>query len=317
MPKACEKSGFELSKPVIVIVGPTASGKTDVAQEIARRVQGEVVSADSMQIYEGMDIGTGKLAEGERVVPHWGFDIRKPGEAYSASLFQEYARSCFVDIDARGKRCVLAGGTGFYVRAAIDDYDFASGEQVDNPVREKWSAFLAEHGVQALWDELSNRDAQSAAIIHPNNSKRVLRALEMLELDGVSYAAQHAGLSTLGQAVPALFFGLSVDPDLLKRRIDARVDRMFADGLVGEVRGLCERGFADALTAREAIGYKEVVAALEGRCTMEEASEQIKLATRRYAKRQRSWWRHDERVRWIAADDGNVARMADEIESML
>ena len=317
MPKTSEKPALELSQPVIVIVGPTASGKTDVAQEIARRVNGEVVSADSMQIYEGMDIGTGKLPAAERVVPHWGFDIRKPGEAYSASLFQEYARACFADIDARGKRCVLAGGTGFYVRAAIDDYDFASGEQVGNPVREKWAAFLAEHGSQALWDALNERDAESAAIIHPNNSKRVVRALEMLELDGVSYASQHEGLATLRQAVPALFFGLSVDPELLKKRINARVDDMFEAGLVDEVRALCEQGFTEALTAREAIGYKEVVAALEGRCSMEEASEAIKLATRRYAKRQRSWWRHDERVRWVTADDCDVARMADGIQQLL
>ena len=317
MPKTSGNLALELSQPVLVIVGPTASGKTDVAQEIAHRVNGEVVSADSMQIYEGMDIGTGKLPAAERVVPHWGFDIRKPGEAYSASLFQEYARTCFTDIDARGKRCVLAGGTGFYVRAAIDDYDFASGEQVGNPVREKWAAFLAEHGSQALWDALNERDAESAAIIHPNNSKRVVRALEMLELDGVSYASQHEGLATLGQAVPALFFGLLVDPELLKKRINARVDGMFEAGLVDEVRALCEQGFTEALTAREAIGYKEVVAALEGRCSMEEASEAIKLATRRYAKRQRSWWRHDKRVRWVAADDGDVARMADEIQQLL
>ena len=206
MPNSTVEHRLGLSNPVIVIVGPTASGKTDVAQEIARRVNGEVISADSMQIYKGMDIGTGKLPESERLVPHWGFDIREPGEAYSASLFQEYARSCFADIDAREKRCVLAGGTGFYVRAAIDDYDFASGEQVNNPIREKWSAFLAEQGSDALWRALQQCDAASAAIIHPHNAKRVLRALEMLELDGVSYATQHEGLATLGQAVPALFF---------------------------------------------------------------------------------------------------------------
>ena len=317
MPNSTVEHRLELSNPVIVIVGPTASGKTDVAQEIARRVNGEVISADSMQIYKGMDIGTGKLPDSERLVPHWGLDIREPGEAYSASLFQEYARSCFADIDAREKRCVLAGGTGFYVRAAIDDYDFASGEQVNNPIREKWSAFLAEQGSDALWRALQQCDAASAAIIHPHNSKRVLRALEMLELDGVSYASQHEGLATLGQAVPALFFGLSVDPELLKKRINARVDGMFEAGLVDEVRALCDQGFTEALTAREAIGYKEVVAALEGRCSMEEASEAIKFATRRYAKRQRSWWRHDERVRWVAADDGDVARMADEIQQLL
>ncbi len=317
MPSDAEGADFALTKPVIVVVGPTASGKTDVAQELARRLDGEVVSADSMQIYTGMDIGTGKLPRSQRLVTHWGFDIRKPGEAYSASLFQSYARQCFRDIDARGKRCVLAGGTGFYVRAAIDDYDFAAGEQTGNPVREKWTAYLACNGAQELWSELDRRDPESARIIHPNNSKRVARALEMLELEGVSYAKQHEGLSTLRQAVPALFFGLAVDPELLKRRIDARVDRMFDDGLIDEVRGLCADGFEQALTAREAIGYKEVVAALEGRCTMDEARESIKLATRRYAKRQRSWWRRDERVRWIEADDGCATRIADEIEPFL
>ena len=136
-------------------MGPTASGKTDVAQLVAEHIDGEVVSADSMQVYRGMDIGTGKLPASERRVAHHGFDLVDPGEPYSVSLFQEYARACFVDIDARGKRSVLAGGTGFYVRAAIDDYRFPQGEQVDNPVREKWNGFLASKGAQALWDELS------------------------------------------------------------------------------------------------------------------------------------------------------------------
>ena len=309
--------GMMLSRPVVVVVGPTASGKTDVAQELALRLGGEVVSADSMQIYSGMDIGTGKLPVSERRVPHWGLDIREPGQAYSAAQFQRYARERFADIDARGGRCVLAGGTGFYVRAAIDDYDFASGEQVGNPVREKWNAFLAEHGAPALWNELLARDPDSAALIHPNNAKRVVRALEMLELDGLSYADQHEGLARIAQYVPALFFGLAVDAELLKRRIDARVDAMFASGLVDEVRGLMDRGFGEALTAREAIGYKEVAAALAGRMSMTEASDAIKLATRRYAKRQRSWWRGDPRVAWVDADDGDAARIAGEIEAAL
>ena len=317
MPSTSDTSPFGLSRPVIVIVGPTASGKTDVAQEIASRLNGEVVSADSMQIYEGMDIGTGKIPESERRVAHWGLDIRKPGEAFSASIFQSYARECFQDIDSRGKRSVLAGGTGFYVRAAIDDYDFASGEQVGNPSRDAWLAYLEEHGAQALWDELARRDEKSAAIIHPNNAKRVVRALEMLELDGVSYASKHEGLASIPQAVPAVFFGLAVDAELLRCRIDSRVDSMFEAGLVDEVRSLCENGFKDALTARDAIGYKEIVDAFEGRCTMQEACDAIKLATRRYAKRQRSWWRRDERVHWVTADDGDIARIADEIEILL
>lgn len=308
---------LELSRPVVCIVGPTASGKTDVGQLVASALNGEVVSADSMQIYRGMDIGTGKLPVSERVVPHWGFDIVDPGEAYSASLFQEYARECFSDIDARGKRAVLVGGTGFYVRAAIDDYRFPQGEQVDNPVRDRWNSFLEAHGSQALWTELNTRDPESAQLIHPNNAKRVVRALEMLELDGVSYARQHEGLATIAQYVPAAFFGLAVDPEILKRRIDHRVDVMVESGLVDEVKRLIDAGFESACTARDAIGYKEIVAALRGECSLEDAIEAIKLATRRYAKRQRTWWRGDARIAWINADDGDVRRVADSIVQMI
>ena len=312
-----ESEGLSLAHPVVCVVGPTASGKTDVAQLVACALDGEVVSADSMQVYRGMDIGTGKLPAAERVVPHWGFDLVDPGEAYSASLFQEYARACFKDIDARGKRSVLAGGTGFYVRAAIDDYRFPQGEQVDNPVRERWNAFLDAHGAEALWEELKSRDPESAQLIHPNNSKRVVRALEMLELDGVSYARQHEGLATMAQFVPAVFFGLAVDPEILKHRINRRVDLMAENGLVDEVKGLLDAGFEGACTARDAIGYKEIVAALRGECSLDDAIEAIKLATRRYAKRQRTWWRGDARVTWIDADDGDARRVADSILQMI
>lgn len=305
--------GLALTHPVIVLVGPTASGKTDVAQLVGRAIGGEVVSADSMQIYRGMDIGTGKIAPSDRIVVHHGLDIVEPGQPYSASLFQAYARACFAEAEERGSRCILAGGTGFYVRAAIDDYRFPQGEQSDNPVREKWNRFLEEQGSAALWDRLRQVDPESAALIHPNNSKRVVRALEMLEMDGVSYAKQHEGLASLAQFVPARFYGLSVDPDILRVRIDGRVDHMVDEGLVDEVRSLLDAGFKEACTAKEAIGYKEVVAYLEGACSFEEAVEAIKAATRRYAKRQRTWWRGDARVRWIDANDGDVVRIAAEI----
>ena len=155
---------LELSAPVIAIVGPTASGKTDAAQIVAERLGGEVVSADSMQIYRGMDIGTGKLPASERLVPHHGFDLVDPGEPFSAALFQNYARDRFRAIDARGNRCVLAGGTGFYVRAAVDDYDFPAGEQVGNPVRERYQALAREQGAEALWKLLAARDEIASAL---------------------------------------------------------------------------------------------------------------------------------------------------------
>lgn len=302
--------------PVICIVGPTASGKTDAAQLVAADLGGEVVSADSMQIYAGMDIGTGKLPPSERIVPHHGFDLVRPGEPYSAALFQAFARARFDDIFSRGARPVLCGGTGLYVRAAIDDYEFPAGEQVDNPVRARWTAFAEERGPQALWDELARRDPESAVAVHPNNVRRVVRAFELLA-EGRSYAEQKRNLAAIGEAVPALQFGLAVTPEVLAARIDARVDAMMEAGLVGEVRGLLDAGLREGATAPQAIGYKEIVAALEGRCTMEEAVAAIKQATRRYAKRQRTWFRRDGRIRWIDADAGDAQAVADEILSQL
>ncbi len=303
----------DLKQPVVCVVGPTASGKTDVAQEVAARIGGAVISADSMQIYRGMDIGTGKISPAQRRVEHFGLDICDPGEPYSAALFQDYARSCFRALDAPGRRSVLAGGTGLYVRAAIDDYRFPRGEQTGNPVRDHYSRVLEEQGAQELWNMLERRDPESAALIHPNNTRRVIRAFEMIELENTTYARQHEGFSHMAQSVPAVFFGLAVDPAVLNERIDRRVDSMVEQGLLDEVRSLAAHGFEEALTAREAIGYKEIVAALRGECTLDEGIGQIKTATRRYAKRQRAWWRKDERVRWIDADDADVARMADEI----
>lgn len=297
-----------LDNPVVCVVGPTASGKTALAQRVAELLDGEVVSADSMQIYRGMDIGTGKILPAERTVPYWGLDLAEPGEPYSAALFQGYARAAFEDVDARGKRSVLCGGTGLYVRAAIDDYRFPKGEQVDNEVRDRYAALARDIGNQALWERLRAADPDSAALIHPNNVRRVIRAFELLD-EGTTYARVNAGLKTMAQAVPAVFLSLSVDPAVLNARIDARVDQMLADGLVEEVRSLLRAGFREGLTAPQAIGYKEVVAALEGACSLDDAVAQIKIATHRYAKRQRTWFRKDERIHWIDANDANVEEM--------
>lgn len=302
--------------PVICIVGPTASGKTDAAQLVAAAIGGEVVSADSMQIYRGMDIGTGKLPAPERIVPHHGFDLVDPGEPYSAALFQSFARDAFAAIAERGKRAVLCGGTGLYVKAAIDAYEFPAGDQVGNPVRERWTVFAEREGAQALWDELNRLDPDSARELHPNNVRRVVRAFELLA-EGRSYAEQKRNLASIEAAVPAVQFGLAVTPSVLNERIDARVDAMVEAGLVGEVRGLLDAGFREGVTAPQAIGYKEIVEALEGRCTLDEAIAAIKQATRRYGKRQRTWFRRDERILWIDADAGNARAVADTILAQL
>ena len=301
---------------VICVVGPTASGKTDVAQLLALANDGEIVSADSMQIYRGMDIGTGKLPESQRLVPHYGFDLVDPGQPYSAAVYQAYARSCFDDIMSRGKQPFLAGGTGLYVRAAIDAYDFPKGEQVDNPEREKWTAFANKHGAKTLWDKLREIDPESAAVVHPNNVRRVVRAFELLA-EGTTYAEQKRNLSHIPQAVPAFFIGLAVDPEVLKKRIDTRVDHMIEQGLVEEVEGLLASGFREGITAPQAIGYKEIVAALDGKATLDEAIGQIKQATHRYAKRQRTWFRKDERITWINADSGDAEAIATQAQQFI
>lgn len=300
-----------LAQPVVCVVGPTASGKTDLAQQLALALDGEVVSADSMQIYRGMDIGTGKIVPAERLVPHHCLDLVDPGESFSAAVFQTEARASFRDIDSRAKRCVLAGGTGFYVRAAIDGYEFPPGEQVENPVRERYAAIACEQGAEALWKLLDERDPRSAALLPPNDVKRVVRAFELLE-EGQSYAEQRAKLASIPQVVPARFLGLAVDPAVLARRIDARVDAMMEAGLVDEVKSLLRAGFRGGITAPQAIGYKEIVASLDGEASLAEAVDAIKLATRRYAKRQRTWFRKDKRIVWLDANGEDAAALLEQ-----
>ncbi len=307
---------LELSSPVICIVGPTASGKTDLAQQLALRIDGEVVGADSMQVYRGMDIGTGKLPAKERLVPHYGIDLVDPGKPYSAALYQRYARACFRDIDARGKRIILAGGTGFYIRAAIDAYNFPEGEQVGNAVRDYYMDIAHTHGTQAVWDLLNECDPESAKLIAPADVKRTVRAFELLE-DGTSYAQQRSQLASIPQAVPARFFGLLVESGTLRSRIDARVDAMIEKGLIDEVKHLLNQGFRDGVTAPQAIGYKEIVAALDGDISLDEAIQRIKTATHRYAKRQRTWFKKDERICWLATEGRDTLDLVDEVFTML
>ena len=287
--------------PILCIVGPTASGKTALAQKLAVCYDGEVVSADSMQVYRGMDIGTGKITPSEQIVPHHCIDIVDPGQPFSAALYQRKARESFDDIESRGKASVLCGGTGFYVRAAIDDYVFPKGEQVGNETRDRFNEFARARGNDELWSYLEERDPKSARLISVNDTKRIVRAFELLE-DGTSYAEQKEKLAHIPQLYPAVFIGLAVDPTVLAGRINRRVDKMAEDGLVEEVQSLLERGFREGITSPQAIGYKEIVSYLDGDCLLEEALDSIKLATRRYAKRQRTWFRKDKRIHWIDAN---------------
>lgn len=304
------------SSKLIVVVGPTASGKSDLAQEIAKRLDACVLSADSMQIYRGMDIGTGKVLPHEQVVPHYGLDVADPGESYSVAVFQEYGRDLIDRSLAEGKPIVVCGGTGFYIRALIDEFDFPAGDQDNNPIREKYSKLLQEIGAHGLWEELKRIDPASAEVVHENDTKRVIRAFELLA-DGTSYREQKEAFQEIKQRYDATFIGLKVDPAVLNARIDRRVDGMVAAGLVSEVEGLLSQGFRDGLTAQHAIGYKEIVWALDGQCSLEEAVESIKVSTHRYAKRQRTWFRKDARIHWLDADEYDLARLTEESLSII
>ena len=298
------------TSPVIAVVGPTASGKSAVADLVAEALGSEVVSADAMQVYRGMDIGTAKTPVSERRVPLLLVDVADPTEPYSAALFQRDSR-CEIDrLRAEGRVPVLCGGTGLYVRAALDEMEFPRGE-VDGVARQRYQDLAGKLGPEGVHALLAERDPESASLIHPHNVRRVVRALEMLD-EGVSYARQSAGFSKPREHYPSLQFALTMDRARLYARIDARVDAMMRAGLLDEVRGLMDAGAADALTSRQAIGYKELIDALEGRCTIGEAVDLIKLRSRRYAKRQLSWFRRDPRITRLdmdVLDAGAAARL--------
>jgi tRNA dimethylallyltransferase len=296
--------------PIIAVVGPTAVGKTAVAAELACRLGGEIVSADSMQIYRTMDIGTAKPAPAERPVPYHCLDLADPGEPFSAALYQVAARRAIDGILARGLTPVVCGGTGLYVRAALDRMEFPRGEQADNAVRDQYESYAAEHGSHALHALLASRDPESAAAIHPNNTRRVVRALEMLD-QGVSYAEKRAGFSAREPYYDARYLGLTMERSRLYRHIDARVDEMIAAGLLGEVQRLLSQGLRDALTAQQAIGYKELVPVIESGYGLDEAVASIKQASRRYAKRQLTWFRADPRIVWLDVTESSPPKAAD------
>lgn len=300
-----------MTPSLIAITGPTASGKSEVADLVAERLGSPVISADSMQVYRGMDIGTAKTPVAERRVPLLMVDLVDPVQPYSAALYQRDAREIIDGLLSRGMVPVLAGGTGLYLRAALDEMDFPRGE-VGGHVRSRYEDVLERRGGAALFEMLRERDPKSADVIHPHNVRRVIRALEMCD-EGVSYAEQKDGFGSPVAHYPYHLFALTMDRAELYRRIDARVDRMIASGLVDEVRALVEHGAADALTSRQAIGYKEIIDALAGKITMGEAVDLIKRRSRRYAKRQLSWCRGDARTEWLDIDELGVTGAAQAI----
>lgn len=289
-----------MSPKILVVCGPTASGKTRLAVELALRHGGEVVSADSMQIYRRMDIGTAKPASEEtRGVPHHMLDVAEPGEDYSVARYVEAAAACVDDILARGKLPIVAGGTGLYVDSLLSGRTFAPFTP-ESGHRARLQAIAAAEGLSPLRAELEKIDPEAAARLHPNDEKRIIRALEVWYETGKTITAHNLETQALSPRYDALKLGLNfADRADLWARIDARVDEMMGAGLEAEVRALLAEGIPERCTAMQAIGYKEMAAALrEGRSVAVAAGE-IKLRSRQYAKRQLTWFRRDKAVQWM------------------
>ncbi|WP_459643135.1 tRNA (adenosine(37)-N6)-dimethylallyltransferase MiaA [Kineococcus sp. NUM-3379] len=303
---------------VVAVTGPTAAGKSDVAVALAARLAAagraaEVVNADAMQLYRGMDVGTAKLTPAERRgVPHHLLDVLDVTETADVATYQEQARATLDAIAARGAVPLLVGGSGLYVRAVLDEMDFPG---TDPALRLRWEDRLAEAGAPALHAELARRDPEAAARILPSNARRIVRALEVVELTGRPFTAS---LPRQVYVRPTVQVALAVPRDQLDARIDARVRRMADAGLVAEVEALAAGGLRAGRTASRALGYAQVLDALDGRCTLEEALEATARATRKFARRQESWFRRDPRVRWVEAPDGRGAdELADEVWQVL
>lgn len=299
-----------MTPPVVAVVGPTATGKTALAVALARRLGGEVVNADSMQLYRGMDIGTAKPGLAERGgVPHHLLDIWHVREAASVAEFRSLARGAIDRLRAAGTVPVLVGGSGLYVRAVLDELDFPG---TDPSVRARLEEELAAVGPQALHERLAARDPSAAADVLPSNGRRIVRALEVIELTGGPFRAR---LPRPRPHYPAVVVGLDREPAELDERVAARVDHMWAAGFVAEVAALAADGLRDGPTASRALGYAQVLAAFDGRLTGDEARERTVTATRRFVRRQRSWFRRDSAVTWFDAGradllDSVTARVA-------
>lgn len=292
-----------MKHPIICIAGPTASGKTALAVALAQRLDGEIISCDSMQVYRRMDVGTAKpTAEEMRGVPHHLLDAAEPGEPFSVSRYVELADRAVQDVLRRGKAAIVAGGTGLYMDSLLLGRQFAPFPSTGK--REALEREAEALGAQALLQRLGAVDPETAARLHPSDRRRIIRALEVYEETGVPLSQHDAETRRQPPRYEARRLVLSFEPrQLLYERIDRRVDEMFARGLRQEVEALLASGVSPNATSMQAIGYKETAAALRGECTLEEAAAAIKQGSRRYAKRQLTWFRRWQDARWIVRTD--------------
>lgn len=287
---------------VIIIAGPTASGKSDLAVELALEVDGEVISADSMQIYREMDIGTAKPSTEERKgIPHHLIDIVNPDEEFSAAQFQASAKACIKDIISRGKVPVVAGGTGLYINTLVYNFTFSE-TTTDWEYRERLHDIASKRGPLYLYELLKEVDEKSAENIHPNNVKRVIRALEVFKSTGKPISEHQIESRQEPPPYDYKIFGLHVERDILYDRIEKRVDKMVESGLCKEVESILNKGYSPDLVSLQGIGYKEIIAVINGSFALSDAINEIKSGTRHLAKRQMTWFRKTEGLKWLTAD---------------
>ncbi len=298
--------------PIIVIGGPTASGKTALSIELAKFYDTEIISCDSMQIYKHMNIGTAKpdVKERDGIVHHM-LDIIEPNESFSVAEFVRCAHKITEDINNRGKVPVAVGGTGLYINSLVNDVDFRE-DDGDSELRAELEEIEREKGIDYLYDMLKGFDEASAQRIHKNNKRRIIRAIEFYKMTGVPISEHQEETKKKISRYNPCMMAIRWDMQKLYERIEKRVDIMMEDGLLEEVKALYDNGYADAMLSMKGIGYKEIIEYLEGKVSLDEAIYNIKIGTRHYAKRQMTWFRKDERINWINYDE-DILKKAKEL----
>jgi tRNA dimethylallyltransferase len=299
-------------KKVIVICGATATGKSDIAIEVAREIGAEIINADSMQLYKGMDIGTAKLSVEERKgIPHHLLDVLDVSQDSTVAWYQEMARTAVAEIHSQGKDVVIVGGTGLYIKSILDDLNFPD---TDPEVRSKLEAEAEEFGSDWLFARLQELDPAAALAIDRANTRRIVRALEVIEITGQPFTA-NLPREDSARYPNALQFGLVMDREHLRERIDLRVDRMWDRGFVAEVDHLIEKGLRSGVTAQRALGYAQIISMRDGVMTEDEAKEDTKRASRQYARRQETWFSRDDRIQWVAQHQPRLETILQKINS--
>ena len=286
-------------KPLVILVGPTAVGKTAASIGLAKALNGEIISGDSMQIFKGLDIGTAKITKEEmQGVPHHLIDIKEPWETFSVAEFKRLADEAIADIQDRGKLPIIVGGTGFYINSVLYEYHFGEAD-TDEAYRAELEQYAEAHGNEALWSILQEKDPDSAAKLHSNDTKRVIRALEVLHVTGIPASERQSTVDKQTMRYNAVYIALNMPREVLYDRINRRVDIMIQDGLEAEVRTALANGVAQDALSMTSIGYRQMIQYFNEEISFDRAVELIKRDTRHFAKRQLTWFRHDPNIQWV------------------